>query len=377
LLKNRPSLIEGELLLPWLSVCVNIVDSEAVKIQELIAETDSLVLDDRWDEVVALRDRCRIAVQRGHQWWPAAAWAEYRMALDGPGVLAASVLDSAAARYTLGPFPEVAASTHAWDELAPYLPGTPGAAAFAHECIAMGDDLRADDQFASLPVVFDLPPFLQEWEPQYGPVTYHLDRVEHLIAGSVGEDDLCNDRVVCPVETDGLIPDSTTVDALIEMVQPWAHDSSNRVKAIACTGDAGTVLELLEIRGVVPVEVSGSDALQSLAWLGASGGPTGRRRGSSSARSNLWWLLLQLTGLGGVDEELTMATAHPSELTEFADAIRDLRWTTWAAARASSPLIVDGWNVRLIVEDPAERLAWGLQSQLRPTTTRGQLTSKS
>jgi hypothetical protein len=357
---------------------VNTVDSEAVKIQELIAETDSLVLDDRWDEVVALRDRCRLAVQRGHQWWPAAAWAEYRMALDGPGVLAASVLDSAAARYTLGPFPEVAASTHAWDELAPYLPGTPGAAAFAHECIAMGDDLRADDQFALLPDVFDLPPFLQEWEPQYGPVTYHLDRVEHLFAGSlIGERGRIDGRTSCPSDADALTADPLTVDALIEMVQPWAHDSANLVEAIACTGDAETVLDLMNTNGGGPIEVSRSEALQALAWMGATGGPTGRRRGSSSARSNLWWLLIQLTGLGADDDEVTMATANPSELAEFADAIGDLRWATWAPANASVPLIVDGWNVRLVVEDPAERLAWGLQCQLRPTTTRRQLTSNS
>jgi hypothetical protein len=349
------------------------MDDETTRILELIAETDSLVLDGRWDDVVALRDRCRAAVQRGHQWWPAAAWAEYRMALDGPGALAATVLDSLAARYTLGPFAEVAASTHTWDELATHLPGTPGSAAFAHECIALGDDLRADDMFTLLPQVFDLPPFLQAWEPQYGPVTYHLDRVEHhLDQGSSPDLHQENSDSGVGAGPDGQRDDPAATDALRALVRPWSHAPENMVRVVSCAGDARTALHALGCRSSNPYPVSGHHALSSLAWIGASGGPHGRRRGLSSSRSDLWWSLLQICGFadGGEDFDvpLSMADADTSLLEDFAGAIDELRWFTWTEATQPQPPvanIVNGWEVRVIVEDPIEGLSWGLSAEVR------------
>jgi hypothetical protein len=336
------------------------MDAESARIRELISEVDSLVLDQRWEEVVALRDRCRLAVQRGHQWWPAAAWAEFRMALDGPGAVAASVLDSTADRYTLGPFPEVAASTHAWGELAPHVSGTPGGAAFAHECIALGDDLRADDTFAQLPAVFDLPASLQTWEPDYGPVVYHLDRVEHQMLPVTAVPD--GHRLPCRADADSRIADQVTLDALQSLVGPWAQDSNNLVEAIACSGDAMTVLDAFGLGNVTPVELTSADALRSMAWIGSSGGPTGRRRGLSSARSDLWWTVLNLTGLSDEDEPVDVASASSSLLDDLAEAVSELRWSTWGTTSG----VVDGWTVRLIIEDPAERLAWGVSAQTRP-----------
>ena len=42
---------------------------------------------DDWDGLVRLRDRCRAAVERGFQLWPAASLAEYRLALRAPAAV--------------------------------------------------------------------------------------------------------------------------------------------------------------------------------------------------------------------------------------------------------------------------------------------------
>ncbi len=362
------------------------MDSEAARIHQLIAEVDGLVLDGRWTDVVEFRDRCRLAAQRGHQWWPAAAWAEYRMALDGPGVVAASVLDSAAARYTLGPFAEVAASTHTWDELGPFLPGTPGSATFAHECIALGDDLRADERFTALPPVFDLPASVQTWEPSYGPVVYHLDRVEHLLLGSIHDDNVPDAEtrgsvsvasvasVVSMAATDERRErtddefgrrDPGTIDALLDVVRPWLQDTAFEVDVRSFDGDAATVLDALDRGHSSLLPIPGDVALQTLGWIAASGGPHGRRRGIASGRSDLWWALLNLTGFVEDGDGPAMGSADAALLGEFASAITELRWFTWVdAPSGSSPGIVAGWNIRFAVEDPEEHLAWGVSCQL-------------
>ena len=68
-----------------------------------------------------MRTRARASHERGRQHWPAAEYAEYRLALEAPGEFAALVIDEGAGRFALGPLTEVAASTHTWDEMAPHL----------------------------------------------------------------------------------------------------------------------------------------------------------------------------------------------------------------------------------------------------------------
>ena len=143
-------------------------------LEGLVEWAGSVAFDERWDDLVALRDDCRAALARGLQLWPAAAYAEYRLALDAPGRYAASVLDSSADRFALGPFPEVAASTHTWSELEPYLPASPATAAFAHERVMRGEDLSA---VTGLPDLYDLPLHLTTWEPAYPLAEYFPDRV--------------------------------------------------------------------------------------------------------------------------------------------------------------------------------------------------------
>ena len=54
-------------------------------LDELVRQVDRLGDAEDWDGLVDLRDRCRRALERGRQLWPAASLAEYRLALDAPG----------------------------------------------------------------------------------------------------------------------------------------------------------------------------------------------------------------------------------------------------------------------------------------------------
>ena len=94
-------------------------NSELVEVgdlDELTRHIDRLCSAGDWDGLVDLRDRCRRALERGKQLWPAASHAEYRLALEAPGQWAGAVLVPGAGAFALGPLPEVAASTHTWAE---------------------------------------------------------------------------------------------------------------------------------------------------------------------------------------------------------------------------------------------------------------------
>jgi hypothetical protein len=78
-------------------------------LDELVRQVDRLADGDDWHGLLDLRDRCRRALERGRQLWPAASLAEYRLALDAPGKWAAAMLVPDAGRFALGPLSEVAA----------------------------------------------------------------------------------------------------------------------------------------------------------------------------------------------------------------------------------------------------------------------------
>ncbi len=145
-------------------------------LDELIRHVDRLADEAAWDELVRLRDRAKAAIERGFQLWPAASYAEYRLALEAPGEWAAKMLVEGTGWMTFGPLHEVAASTHTWDELAPHHPGGAHPALAAHERILRGEDLtgKLEDQ----PKIFDLPEKLQTWEPAYALATYKKDKAE-------------------------------------------------------------------------------------------------------------------------------------------------------------------------------------------------------
>src|SRR5690554_1170837 len=94
---------------------------EASDTDELVRIVDGYSEARDWQALVELRRRCDEAVTRGKQLWGVAEYVRYRLALDAPAEWAGPVVTEGPSRFTLGPLPEVAASTKSWAELEPYL----------------------------------------------------------------------------------------------------------------------------------------------------------------------------------------------------------------------------------------------------------------
>lgn len=310
-------------------------------LEGLVEWAGSLAFDECWDLLVALRDDCRAALSRGLQLWPAAAYAEYRLALDGPGPYAAAVLSSTADRFTLGPFPEVAASTHAWDELAPWLDGSPTASAFAHERVVRGEDLT---RVSGLAEVYDLPRRLCEWEPAYPVAVYLPDRARFdgppikSHPGAFVEGAAAGKSAVAS--------GGEAVEALRGLVPGWAGP----VKAVEIDGDgsAAAAIAALGARRFRLTVLTPAEAMAWMGWAGASAGSSGRRRGAAAGRSLAWWTAAILTDLD-LDDGI-----HPDELGA---AIAEVDWYLWDDGRPAT-----GRMLRLAVVDPEHGLAWALDA---------------
>ena len=227
-----------------------------------------------WAGLLRLRDACRFALETGRQLWPAAAFAEYRLALDGPGEWAARVLVEGTGQHTIGPLSEVAASSHTWAELAPHLEVGAVAAFVAHERVLRGEDLEADTAINRQ--VLDLPLVLAPWEPTYPVAVYHPDHVEappperpRLVA------------TVLPRQAEPVADDETR-HALRELVAAWTSSSNGRVDLAATRGDHLSAIAALGVPEARVVEVAPAEAFAWMAWAGASGGAHGRRRGGAA-----------------------------------------------------------------------------------------------
>lgn len=310
-------------------------------LDELIRHVDRLCSAREWDELVRLRSKAKAAVDRGFQLWPAASYAEYRLALEAPGDWAAAVLVEGAGFMALGPLHEVAASTHEWSELAPRAPVGPPAALAAHERVLRGEDLTG--AMEGLPEIFDLPPVLQPWEPDYALATYRPDKADfpaperpEPLPTRFGEP---GDRIDDPIVT----------RALTDVVRTWATESNGRIETVAVEGDAyGAVAAIGPSQGRA-IEITPAEALAHLAWAGASGGAHGRRRGSATGRARAWWALTALTGL---DQD---ADVHPDDLGQAAN---ELTWLWWDTNDPAT-----GWTLHLAIADQQHDVAWALSAQ--------------
>jgi hypothetical protein len=310
------------------------------------ADLDALVrlVDQRaaqgdWAGLARARHRARWAVGTGRQLWPVATLAEYRLALHAPAPWAAGTLTEDAGRFTPGPLPEVAASTHTWNELAPHLPegtGSPIAVVVAHERVVRGEDLRdsgVDDD------VFELPLVLQAWEPAYSLATYTDDGLE---APSPRY------PVTSPIElpaTAGVaaVDDPDSHRALRDLVAPWTVESNGRCDVAVVDGGVADAIAALGVHSARNARLSAAEALAWLAWAGASGGAHGRRRGAAAGRAAAWWVTA------------TLGDVSPGDPVAIAATLERLRWWWWDAAEPAS-----GWELRLAVEDPAEGIAWAI-----------------
>src|SRR3954469_18362503 len=194
-------------------------------LDELLRATDRLCDIRAWPELVELRDRCRRAVERGKQLWPAANHVEYRLALEAPREFAARMLTDVAGLFGLGPLAEVAAARHEWAELSPFVPGTPTAAMCAHERVLRGEDLTGVELGGPDPL--EVPRVLCDWEPSYPLGEYRSHDADFpspppLTAGTLTALDASAER----------IPHSGGARTLRDLVPPWTADGDATTAAV-------------------------------------------------------------------------------------------------------------------------------------------------
>lgn len=306
-------------------------------LDELVRWVDRLCEQRAWAELVRLRDLSRAALERGRQLWPAASYAEYRLALDAPASWAAQVLVPDAGRFALGPLSEVAASTHTWAELAAHVDGGPVAGLTAHERIVRGEAVAPESVPPAGP---ELPYTLARWEPSYPVATYKSDRLEAPRPSTPPRS-----AVQLP-STARRLPGDRVTEALTALAREWVESSNGRVDAVAVEGTALHALAALGVpqARMAPVDLAAACSL--MAWTAASGGAHGRRRGMAIGRFETWWTLAALTAL---DDE------WPPDTDELGASAGELRFFEWDASEPDT-----GWVLRLAVEDPVDGLAWAV-----------------
>jgi|SRR5581483_9098321 len=307
-------------------------------LDELLRMVDGLCAARDWETLLTLRDRCRDALATGRQLWPVATHAEYRLALEAPGPVAAAVLVEGTGRFALGPLPEVAASTHAWAELAGHVTPGPVATVTVHERVVRGEDLSG---FALPgPPVLELPRRLEPWEPAYAVAEYHADRAE-FPAPPLPK--LVEVAMPPPAPR---ADDADALHALRELVAAWTRSSEGRADAVAVVGDALGAIAALGPRRVRVAALEPGAALALMAWAAASGGAHGRRPGAAAGRFGAWWAA---AALGGLLEE------WPVDPDRLGAAVAGLDWYAWDAAEPPT-----GWRLHLAVEDPRRGRAWAV-----------------
>lgn len=317
----------------------------------LLRLVDDLCEAAEWDLLETLASRGRLAVDRGHQLWPAADHAEHRLAHEAPGPHAARAVMRDAIRFGPAPLAEVAASSHAWSELDPHLSQGPLRATVAHERVARGDDLAGSTDLGSDDPM-GLPLRLVAWEPVYlvpeiGP--YGLeDPVPH--PGTL-------QTVSLPRPAEAVGGGALAgLGALRDLARTWTDESNGHSISVAISGSAATAIATLVSDGadrkVRWRRLEPGEAISLMAWAGASGGAHGRRRGAARGRFEAWWCASSLAGL--LDEP---DDPWPPDPDHIGEAVAEMGWWRWEVDGEQT-----GWHLNLAVEDPADGLAWALAS---------------
>jgi hypothetical protein len=303
---------------------------EAGDLNGLLRAVDGLCAARSWDTLLDLAERCEEAVERGKQLWPIAEHIDYRIALEAPGELAATVLEPGIGRFSLGPLTEVAASTHTWEELAPHVDIPQVAAYVAQERILRDEILEGDPR--AHPDILDLPLRLWGWEPAYALATYGSNYVE------VGEPE-APEGPFLPLDTSlaATLDDAELVDGLLDVVRPWVAESTGVAAAVVVEGTAAQAAGALS-QSLLAAPLSSRAALRWLAWAAAGGGTHGARRGAAYGRFAAWYLGSLLADL-----------SWPVDPGELGVSLGRLRWLA-LEDRGAEP----GWALRLAVEDPRQ-----------------------
>lgn len=303
---------------------------EAGDMNGLLRAVDGLCADRNWDGLVDVADRCEEAVERGKQLWPIADHIDYRLALEAPGDIAASVLEGASSRFSLGPLTEVVASTHTWAELADHIE-TPQVAAFVAQERVLRREILDGDLRAHMDIL-DLPLHLEPWEPGYTLATYRSNVVE------IAEpwDPKARLEDTDPTPDPDVLDEEEIIEALLGLVTPWTNESNGAARAVVVEGDAVDAASALTLDTLRIGPLRSDEALQRIAWAAASGGAHGRRRGAATGRSTAWYLV---SLLGDV--------AWPSAPDAIQKAVDRLAWFYWDEGSPE-----EGWVLRLAMEDP-------------------------
>lgn len=309
---------------------------DAGDLDELIRIIDMLCDAGEWERLVDVRDRARRALERGRQLWPAASRAEYLLALHAPAEYAAAMLVEDAGRFAIGPLAEVAASTHAWVDLAPHVTPGPVAAVAAHERVVRGESVAPGTVLHA--EVLAVPVALEPWEPEYPVATYRADGVD------APAPEMPVARPFTLPEPGRVIEDPDVDAAVRDLTGAWTAGSEGRARVVAVEGGAASAIAALGVEDVRATWIDPTEALALLAWAGASGGRHGRRRGAAAGRDRTWALLRAVLDL------------DPEE-TPDAKAVRRLGWLAWSA-----PDVTSGWVLRIAVEDVDGGLGWSVDA---------------
>lgn len=319
----------------------------------LLRHVDDACDSSDWEILEQTAVRSRTAIERGHQLWPAADHAEHRLALQAPGAYAASAVLRDATTFGLAPLAEVAASSHTWEELSPYLPIDSGAvrAVFAHERVARGEDLTGVD-LRDDPL--SLPLKLAPWEPASAGPTIGPYAVDDPIPppGTLEPADSSLKPAVCPAGPEAEIAQR----ALRDLPSAWTDESEGVAEVVAVLGSGPQAAEKIAESEIQLRSLTAGEAFGLLAWLGASGGAHGRRRGAARGRFEAWWCAAALVGLDGDD------APWPPANQELGDAIAELRWWRWDDQARPA-----GWFFGLAVDDPLDGIAWALAARDQST----------
>jgi hypothetical protein len=310
----------------------------------LVRLVDDCTTTRDWGRLRRLRDDARYAVGTGRQLWPAATLAEYRLALLAPAPWAAGVLDEGSGRFTIGPLTEVVAQHHTWAELAPLLEPGPRAAIVAHERALRGETIDPAST-AALPDVLELPYPMAAWEPAYQLATYTDEGGEYPSPARPGP----FTAVTMPTGPPERLDDDTVELAVRQLIEAWTASSNGKAEVVAVEGDAPGALRALGLSTVRSAPLQPAEAVAWLAWAGASGGAFGRRRGAAAGRFGALWVVAAVAGV--LDD-------WPLPLDELGAMAAELRWWWWDADEPAT-----GWQLQLVVDDPAEGLAWAISAR--------------
>lgn len=318
----------------------------------LIRVVDALCESRSWPLILRTRDLCRSATRTGRQVWPIATLCEYRLALHAPAEWACKVVDDTSSRFTIGPLTEVVAQNHSWAELRDVLPPGPHRDIVAHERVVRGDAVRIDDSGDSgtgASRVLDLPLHICEWEPVYPVAEYSDDGVNAPCPSDQWSHEWT--QVTANPNTPELIDDEETDAALRALVEPWTAASAGRSRCVVVEGGLDTLATALDRSVIRTTSLSPDQALQWLAWCGASSGSHGRRRGSAAGRFNMWWLVAVLADL---ESEWEDEADFTSLATHLGRVTREWEWHRIDLGERHS------YDLSIAVHDNDENLTFGL-----------------